>query len=73
MTKKELLHLHKLLDAMMSKADVWVPHWSIGWQPTKIVNINRAGSVTVVRSKGKGFHACPAKEVRLEEPKEGKS
>lgn len=69
MTKQEMRHLHKLLDAMISKTDVWVPHWKLGWESTKITNITRAGSVTVVSGK-KGFHACSAVDVHLEDPRE---
>lgn len=74
MGTQEIRHMRKLLDAMLNKKDVWVPHYQEGWIKTYITAINRSGSVTVESSRGKwkhgvrGFHACESSDVHLTDP-----
>lgn len=68
---RDIPYLHRLLDGMMTNATVWVPHWELEWQTGKIVNITRAGTITVqtLNWKGKRMqYACAVENVRLEDP-----
>lgn len=62
--------MRKLLDAMLNKKDVWVPHWKNEWESVKIVAITRAGTVRIATgNRYDRFSTAKAEDVHLSDPR----